>query len=114
VGNGWNVFDQLVSPGDVTGDGVSDLWARRSDGTLTLYPGAPGSMWNAPRVVGVGWGIHDLLTATADVTGDGVPDLFARNRSTWERWLYPTGASGGPVSPHRVVGTGWNMHDILI
>lgn len=115
VGIGWNIFDQLVSPGDVTGDGRPDLWGRkRSDGNLALYPGAPGSAWQAPRVVGVGWGIHDLLTATADVTGDGVPDLFARNRSTWERWMYRTGASGGPVSPHRVVGTGWNVHDVLL
>ena len=116
VGNGWHVFDQLISPGDVTGDGHPDLWARnRSDGTLRLYPGAPYSTWHTPRVVGVGWGVHDLLTASADVTGDRIPDLFARNRHTWERWMYPTGAaSRGPVSPHRVVGSGWNMHDVLL
>ncbi len=115
VGFGWQGFDQLVSPGDVTGDGHADLWARnRTDGTLLLYPGAPDSSWAAPRFLGSGWSGHDLLTATADVTGDGVPDLFARNRSSWERWLYPTGATRGPVSPHRVVGWGWDAHDVLL
>ncbi len=115
VGTYWNVFDQLVSPGDVTGDDIPDLWARnRSTGELVLYPGAGGSAWRSSRVVGTHWGMHDLLTATADVTGDGIPDLFARNRSTWERWVYPTGTAGGPVSPHRVVGPGWDMHDVVL
>ncbi len=115
VGTYWNVFDHIVSPGDVTGDDIPDLWARnRSTGELVLYPGADGSAWRSPRVVGTHWGVHDLLTATADVTGDGIPDLFARNRSSWERWVYPTGTAGGPVSPHRVVGPGWDMHDVVL
>jgi hypothetical protein len=113
VGIGWQIFDRIVSPGDVTGDGISDLWARRPDGLLMLYPGAAGSAWWGPRVVGSGWDMHDMLGATSDVTGDGLPDLFARNRTNWERWLYPTGTVGQPTAP-RVVGWGWNIHDIVI
>jgi secreted trypsin-like serine protease len=35
---GWN-FTALTSSGDVTGDGISDAFARTSGGTLYLYPG---------------------------------------------------------------------------
>ena len=39
IGGGWNVMTALSGPGDWDGDGISDLMARRSDGSLLLYRG---------------------------------------------------------------------------
>jgi hypothetical protein len=57
--------------------------------------------------------MHDVLTPTVDQTGDDRPDLFGRQRSTGDRYLYPTTSTGTPTTP-RVVGSGWLMHDILL
>ena len=39
VGTGWEMHDWIVAAGDVTGDGVPDLYAREAaTGTLWLYP----------------------------------------------------------------------------
>jgi hypothetical protein len=57
--------------------------------------------------------MHDILTPTQDVTGDGRPDLLARQRSTGDRYLYPTGNGATPTAP-RLVGRGWQIHNIVL
>ncbi|QES08950.1 VCBS repeat-containing protein [Streptomyces venezuelae] len=39
VGGGWNMYNYLFSPGDLTGDRRADLVARDSAGALWLYKG---------------------------------------------------------------------------
>ncbi|MFF9143842.1 FG-GAP repeat domain-containing protein [Streptomyces sp. NPDC014861] len=39
VGSGWNTYNYLFSPGDLTGDGRADLVARDGAGALWLYKG---------------------------------------------------------------------------
>ncbi|MEU7512681.1 VCBS repeat-containing protein, partial [Streptomyces sp. NPDC042898] len=39
IGPGWNMYNTLVSPGDLTGDRRADLVARDSAGALWLYKG---------------------------------------------------------------------------
>ncbi len=114
VGSGWSMHDTLLAPGDVTGDGVADLWAREvGTGTLWLYAGDGQGGFASRAAVGSGWAMHDVLTASADVTGDGRPDLVGRQRSDGSRWVYPTDATGVPTTP-RAVGSGWQMHDALL
>jgi hypothetical protein len=114
LGTGWNMHDELIAPGDVTGDGKADLWGREAaTGVLWLYPGDGRGGFPTRRAVGTGWSMHDVLTATADVSGDGVPDLYARQKGTGNRFAYPTGPGGVPA-PSRPTGTGWNMHDVLL
>lgn len=113
VDTGWQMHDALVITPDVTGDGKPDLYARQaSTGQLWLYPGNGSGGVTAPRVVGTGWEMHDALMAAGDVTGDGKPDLWAREAATGYLWLY-TGDGHGGFTSRRVVGTGWNMHDVL-
>ncbi|WP_082553374.1 glycoside hydrolase family 3 N-terminal domain-containing protein [Phycicoccus sp. Root101] len=39
IGSGWGGFDTVVGPGDLDGDGLSDMLARRPSGALSLYRG---------------------------------------------------------------------------
>lgn len=43
VGSGWNMFNNLFSPGDLNGDRRADLVARDSAGALWLYKGSGSS-----------------------------------------------------------------------
>ena len=89
VGTGWNIFNAIVGPGDLTGDGRADLLAREpSTGYLWLYPGNGRGGW-LPRVrVGTGWNGMTALTSAGDLNGDRAPDVLARDRSG-DLWLYP-------------------------
>jgi hypothetical protein len=55
IGRGWSGFTALVGPGDWNGDGAADLLARRTDGSLTLYPGNGAGGFLVSRRVGTGW-----------------------------------------------------------
>lgn len=39
IGTSWQQFTALLAPGDFSGDGASDLFARTEDGTLLMYRG---------------------------------------------------------------------------
>ncbi|MDQ1027420.1 secreted trypsin-like serine protease [Streptomyces umbrinus] len=60
---GWN-FTSYVSNGDVTGDGVADIMARDSGGTLWLYRGtnkASSDLFAARTSLGTGFNQYNLL-----------------------------------------------------
>ncbi|MFD9444823.1 trypsin-like serine protease [Streptomyces sp. NPDC060006] len=60
---GWN-FTSYVSNGDVTGDGVADVMARDSAGTLWLYRGtnkASGDLFATRTSLGTGFNQYNLL-----------------------------------------------------
>ncbi|MFD7813298.1 trypsin-like serine protease [Streptomyces sp. NPDC059785] len=60
---GWN-FTSYVANGDVTGDGIADIMARDSGGTLWLYPGtnkASSSLFGNRISLGTGFNQYNLL-----------------------------------------------------
>ncbi|MFD9817534.1 FG-GAP-like repeat-containing protein [Streptomyces violascens] len=74
----WKTTKKLAK-GDFTNDGVADLMAIRSDGTMYLYKGdGKGNITDGVRVAAGGntWGTTKQLTA-GDFTGDGIADLMA-------------------------------------
>lgn len=64
VGRGWNAYTHLVSTGDVTNDGVSDLLATGPDGALWLYRGTgdADAPFAARTNIGKGWTVYNTLT----------------------------------------------------
>ncbi|MFI6471775.1 FG-GAP repeat domain-containing protein [Streptomyces sp. NPDC050516] len=115
--NGWNAYNKLFSPGDVTGDGKTDLMARTPSGDLYLYPGT-GSVTGSPygdRIkVGSGWGIYDQLVGASDMDADGNADVVARTPGG-DLFFYPgSGNAAAPLKDRVKIGTGWGIYNQIL
>lgn len=111
IGGGWNIYDLMTSPGDLTGDGRPDLLARTRSGDLYVYAGTASGAF--ARRVRIGWGFqaYAALAGAQDLTGDGAGDLLARDRSG-VLWRYDGDGHGG-LRPRVRVGGGWNVYTAL-
>lgn len=119
IGGGWGIYNTLLGPGDLTGDGKGDLLARDTSGRLYLYrsnssefpPSVPSF---ASRVqVGGGWGVYDRIVGAGDYTGDGRADIVART-TAGVLYLYAgTGSASAPFGPRVKVGAGWQIYSKL-
>ncbi|WP_223279747.1 FG-GAP repeat domain-containing protein [Streptomyces sp. SDr-06] len=115
--NGWNAYNKLFSPGDVTGDGKTDLMARTPSGDLYLYPGT-GSVSGSPygdRIkIGTGWGIYDQVVGASDMDGDGIADVVARTPGG-DLYFYPgSGNAAAPLKDRVKIGTGWGIYNQIL
>ncbi|MEV3989893.1 FG-GAP-like repeat-containing protein [Streptomyces sp. NPDC049837] len=105
IGKGWNSFDAITTPGDMTGDGRPDLLARQTTtGYLFLYRSNASGGLDAAVRVGTGWKGYRLIGA-GDIDGDGNGDLLARD-SSGELWRY-SGTGKGTFKPRALVFRDW-------
>ncbi|MCW5254644.1 FG-GAP-like repeat-containing protein [Streptomyces sp. SHP 1-2] len=82
LGGGWNQYDLLTSPGDITGDGRPDLLARQgSTGDLYLFRGTSAGKLSARVKVASKWKGHKKIVGAGDLTGDGHGDLLVQDAS---------------------------------
>ncbi|MEO7060967.1 MAG: GH25 family lysozyme [Lapillicoccus sp.] len=114
IGTGWNMFTDVVAPGDVTGDGRPDLVARTASGTLYLYAGnGTGGYTGTGTIVGAGWNAYRDLLTPGDLNRDGRADLLARTPDG--DLVFFAGNGNGTFAAGRVVGHGgWSMFQDLI
>ncbi|MFD7572877.1 FG-GAP repeat domain-containing protein [Streptomyces sp. NPDC055893] len=63
IGSGWNVYDRLLSVGDLDADGRTDLIARKPNGDLFRYSGSGSApaVFQKPVKIGHGFQIYNLL-----------------------------------------------------
>ncbi|MBT2441941.1 VCBS repeat-containing protein [Streptomyces sp. ISL-36] len=114
-GAGWGVYNVLVGPGDLTGDGKGDLLARTSGGDLYLYRGNGLADGFASRIkVGSGWGIYNRILGAGDFSGDGRTDIVTRD-SAGDLYLYRgTGSAPAPFGARVKIGSGWNTYGKVV
>ncbi|MFI6056292.1 FG-GAP-like repeat-containing protein [Streptomyces violascens] len=106
-GTTWKTTKQLAK-GDFTNDGIADIMAIYSNGTMHLYAGdGKGGIKDSVPVAtgGSTWGTTKQLTA-GDFTGDGIADIMAVwNDGTMH--LY-AGKGDGQLEGERPVTVGGN------
>ncbi|MGQ4380023.1 FG-GAP-like repeat-containing protein [Streptomyces sp. SAS_267] len=94
LGTGWNQYDVLTSPGDVSGDGRADLVARHSStGDVYLYKATGTGTFSARVKVASKWTGYKKVVGAGDLNGDGHGDLLAQDKSN-ELWRYDGTAAG--------------------
>lgn len=114
IGGGWGVYNTLVGPGDLSGDGKGDIVARDGSGVLYLYRGhGTGSGFAAKQRIGTGWGQFNVLVGAGDISGDGRADLIARAKDG-RLYLYEgTGVASAPFKAKKLIGSGWGQYTKL-
>ncbi|MDF9816769.1 hypothetical protein M2266_006000 [Streptomyces sp. SPB162] len=116
VGGGWQGYNALVDLAGFRANGTGDLVARDASGTLWFYKGTGNiaAPFAARTKVGAGWQTYNALIGVGDMTGDGTSDLVGRD-SAGILWLYRgTGNAAAPFAARTKVGTGWQMHNMLV
>lgn len=106
IGTGWQAMKDITYAGDFNGDAHGDLIARRTDGTLWLYPTTGRGGWGKATQIGRGWSSLTIVFGAGDVDGNGTQDVLARD-AKGNLVLYGGTGRGGFLAS-RVIGGGWN------
>ena len=105
IGTGWRGVQSVFYAGDFNGDGVGDVIARFSDGTLRLYPMNGNGGWGTRTLVGTGWTGYPIVFSPGDFNGDGRSDVLAVGPGG-VLYMYPGNGQGG-WGARKQIGTGW-------
>ncbi|MGW4996636.1 FG-GAP repeat domain-containing protein [Streptomyces hydrogenans] len=109
IGGGWQTYNLLVAPGNITGAVGGDLLARDTNGVLWLYLGKGDGTFTARRQIGGGWQQFTHLAPFGDKNGDGRVDLYALGAT--EGRFYTT--SGSVTAPFRAPTALYHQRAVL-
>ncbi|WP_437065885.1 FG-GAP-like repeat-containing protein [Streptomyces sp. enrichment culture] len=114
LGTGWNQYDVLTSPADVTGDGLPDLIARNaSTGTVYLYKGTRTGKLAARVKLADNWTIYKKIVGAGDLNGDGIGDLLVQDKYN-NHYRY-TGRGNGTFTARVKLAAGWgSTYDTVV
>lgn len=104
--SGWNQYDVLTAPGDISGDGRPDLIARNAaTGTVYLYKGTSTGKLSARVKLYANWRTYKKVVGVGDLNGDGIGDLLAQDKGNTLYRYYGTGK--GSFGARTKVFAGW-------
>jgi Trypsin/FG-GAP-like repeat len=115
IATGWKSRVSIITPGDVTGDGLPDLLSGDSAGAMYLYPGKGNGTFGARVTVNAsGWTQYKSVVGHGDFNNDGINDLIALGKDG-KVYLYKgTGTGSAPYFSARVlVRTGWTYNKLV-
>ncbi|MEV7076498.1 FG-GAP-like repeat-containing protein [Streptomyces sp. NPDC093990] len=105
LGTGWNAYNVLTAPGDLTGDGRTDLLARKaSTGDVYLFAN-DGASKLKPGVKIRSWATYKKIVGAGDLNGDGFGDVLVQD-SAGTLWRYD-GTGSGQVKERVKVFSNW-------
>ncbi len=114
LGTGWNQYNVLTSPGDLTGDGRPDLIARKaSTGEVFLYKGTSAGKLSARVRIATGWSGYKKIVGIGDFNGDGRGDLLAQDKSN-TLWRYDGNGTGGFKSRVKLATNWGSSYNVVI
>ncbi|MBY8882015.1 FG-GAP repeat domain-containing protein [Actinacidiphila acidipaludis] len=108
---GARSYSLFFAPGDLTGDGNTDLVVRTTSGGLYVLPGDGNEGFGTKRYVGAGWNIYNRIVGAGDFTGDGRTDIAATTPGG-ALYIYPGRGDGTFAARHYVCG-GWQGYGKL-
>ncbi|MFJ6698171.1 FG-GAP repeat domain-containing protein [Streptomyces sp. NPDC091272] len=114
IGGGWQIYNKVLSPGNLGGAQEADLMAVDKAGVMWVYLAYPDGRVDARVRIGAGWDQYSEIAGQADLSGDGKADVVARDKSG-VLWLYKgTGNYKAPFEGRTKIGAGWNTYDRLL
>ncbi|MEU3221589.1 VCBS repeat-containing protein [Streptomyces sp. NPDC006976] len=112
IGDGWDIYDDLIGPGDLSGDGAGDILARDAKGDLYLYQGnGLGTALAAKVKVGYGYGTYRHIVGAGDLTGDGRADVVAIAKDGTLYLYEGTGKASAPLKARVQIGYGFDIYN---
>ncbi|MFF0734697.1 FG-GAP-like repeat-containing protein [Streptomyces chartreusis] len=114
LGTGWNAYDVLTSPGDLTGDKRPDLLARKaSTGDVYLFAAKSDGTLAAGKKIRSAWIGYTKIVGAGDLNGDGHGDVLARDKAG-TLWRY-NGLGNGLLKDRVKVFGGWGSgYDAIV
>jgi len=113
IGAGWNAFNLVLSAGDFSGDGITDVIARTPGGGLYLYKGNGIGGWGSGRIqIGAGWQAFAKVIGVRDLNNDGRADLVGVTPAG-QFYFYPGNGSGGFAGPGQYKASGWLLDTVF-
>ncbi|MFE1957605.1 FG-GAP-like repeat-containing protein [Streptomyces sp. NPDC059479] len=112
--SGWNQYNVLTSPGDLSGDGRADLIARQaSTGDIYLYKATSSGKLAARVKIFSKWSGYKKIIGVGDLNGDGYGDLLAQDTSN-VLWRYAGTATGGFKARAKVADNWGASYNVVV
>jgi FG-GAP-like repeat len=112
ITGGWT-YGLTLGPGDLNGDGRSDLLARDSSGILWSFPGRGDGTFGSRVKLGGGWNAYNSVVGAGDIDGNGHADIVARASNGHLYFYEGTGIATAPFKSRVDLGGGWNTYTKL-